>query len=234
MHNADSAELAKFASRARQWWDPEGAFKTLHDINGLRADYIDRRVKLASARVLDVGCGGGLLSEELARRGANVVGVDLAEENIDVAREHAAAGGLGIDYRCVDLTRLAAEQPAGFDVVTCLEMLEHVPSPERVVADCAVLLRPGGVAFFSTINRNPKSFLLAVVAAEYVLGLLPRGTHEYSKLIRPAELALWCRRAGLIVRELTGMHFNPLLRTYSLGGNVDVNYFAVAAKAGGE
>jgi 2-polyprenyl-6-hydroxyphenyl methylase/3-demethylubiquinone-9 3-methyltransferase len=230
MANVDAAELAKFASRAGEWWDPRGAFRTLHEINTLRLDYIAERAKLTGARVLDVGCGGGLLAEGLAARGARVTGIDMAPENVAAAAHHAAAGGVTVDYRCVDVEELARERPGAFDVVTCLEMLEHVPEPERIVAACAAAIRPGGAVFFSTINRNLKSFALAIVGAEYVLGLLPRGTHEYRKLIRPAELAQWCRHAGLDVTELTGLHFNPATRDYWLDGNVDVNYFACAQR----
>jgi 2-polyprenyl-6-hydroxyphenyl methylase/3-demethylubiquinone-9 3-methyltransferase len=230
-HNVDRAELAKFATRAAEWWDQRGAFKTLHDINPLRLTYIAERAPLHDARVLDVGCGGGLLSEAMTREGAQVIGIDLAEENLDVARAHAAASGLAIDYRCLAAEQLAAEQPANFDVVTCLELLEHVPEPDKMVAACAAAVRPGGAVFFSTINRNVKSYLLAVIGAEYMLGMVPRGTHQYLKLVRPAELARWCRAAGLEVRDLRGLHFNPVLRRYSVGGNVDVNYFAYAAKA---
>jgi 2-polyprenyl-6-hydroxyphenyl methylase/3-demethylubiquinone-9 3-methyltransferase len=230
MANVDSSELAKFASRAAEWWDPRGAFRTLHDINGLRLSYIAERVALAGARVLDVGCGGGLLAEGLAARGANVVAIDLAPENVEAARQHAAAGAVTIDYRCVAVEQLAAESPGQFDAVTCLEMLEHVPDPASIVAACATALRPGGTAVFSTINRNLKSFALAIVGAEYVLGLLPRGTHEYAKLIRPAELAAWCRKSGLEVTALTGLHHNPATGSYWLDGNVDVNYFACAER----
>ena len=228
MANVDPSELAKFASRAAEWWEPRGAFRTLHEINRLRLDYIAARTPLAGLRLLDVGCGGGLLAEGLAARGARVVALDMAPENIAAARLHAAESALTIDYRCVDVDDLARELPGQFDCVTCLEMLEHVPEPSRIVAACAAALRPGGSAFFSTINRNLKSFAMAIVGAEYVLGLLPRGTHEYAKLIRPAELAAWCRGARLALAELTGLHHNPATGTYWLDGNVDVNYFAWA------
>jgi 2-polyprenyl-6-hydroxyphenyl methylase/3-demethylubiquinone-9 3-methyltransferase len=232
MANVDSSELAKFASRAAEWWDPRGAFRALHEINALRLDYIAQRAPLVGARVLDVGCGGGLLAEGLAARGARVVAIDVVPENIEAARQHAASSGLAIDYRCAAVEDLAAEAAGEFDAVTCLEMLEHVPTPSRVVAACATAVRPGGMVVFSTINRNAKSFALAIVGAEYLLGLLPRGTHEYRKLIRPAELARWCRRAGLEVTELTGLHLNPATGTYWLDGNVDVNYFACARRVG--
>jgi 2-polyprenyl-6-hydroxyphenyl methylase/3-demethylubiquinone-9 3-methyltransferase len=231
-HNADAAELAKFGSLAGRWWDLDGPFKTLHALNPLRLDYIAARTRLQGARVLDVGCGGGILAEGLAGRGARVVGMDLAPENIEAAAAHAAAAKLAIDYRLVDAAALAETEPGAFDVVTCLELLEHVPDPARIVAACATLAKPGGAVFFSTINRNPKSFLLAIVAAEYVLGLVPKGTHEYLKLVRPSELGAACRAAGLDLQELTGLHFNPLLDRYSLGGNVDVNYFAYTRKRG--
>jgi 2-polyprenyl-6-hydroxyphenyl methylase/3-demethylubiquinone-9 3-methyltransferase len=229
---ADPAELEKFGSLAAEWWRPDGPFKTLHDINPLRLAYIGARTKLEGARILDVGCGGGLLAEALARAGAVVVGTDLAAANIEVAAAHAREQGLAVDYREIDVAALATAEPAAFDVVTCLELLEHVPEPAEVVRACAALVRPGGSIFFSTINRNIKSFLLAIVGAEYVLGMLPRGTHEYLKLIQPAELAGACRAAGLELRDLTGLHFDPLTGDYSLGGNVDVNYLAHTTKPG--
>jgi 2-polyprenyl-6-hydroxyphenyl methylase / 3-demethylubiquinone-9 3-methyltransferase len=228
--NVDPAELAKFSARAGEWWDADGAFKTLHQINPLRLQYIRHRAPLHGAKVLDVGCGGGLLCEALASEGAIVTGIDMAPANIDIARSHAALSGLAIDYECVDVAKLAAAQAGEFDIVTCLELLEHVPRPEAVVAACSAAVRSGGTVFFSTINRNAKSFLLAIVGAEHLLRMVPRGTHEYLKLIQPSELALWCRRNDLDVRELTGLHFNPLLQQYSLGGNVDVNYFVHTTK----
>jgi 2-polyprenyl-6-hydroxyphenyl methylase/3-demethylubiquinone-9 3-methyltransferase len=228
--NRDPEELAKFASQAGRWWDPEGPFRTLHEINPLRTEYIGRRATLRDARVLDVGCGGGLLTEALARKGARVTGLDLVQKSLDAAREHAASAGLSIDYVCEDVAEYAESHAGTFDIVTCLELLEHVPDPEAVIRACAEAARPGAALFFSTINRNAKSFVLAIACAEYALGLLPKGSHEYMKLIRPAELAGWCRRAGLVLRDLTGMHFNPLTRDYHLGGNVDVNYLCHAIK----
>ncbi len=222
--NVDRGELDRFAALASQWWDPAGPLRTLHDINPLRVDYICRHASVDGARVLDIGCGGGLLSEALARRGAQVTGIDLAADSIAVATEHALAEGLRINYQTASAESLAAQAPGEFDIVTCLELLEHVPDPARVVTACAQAVRPGGTVFFSTINRNLKSFLLAIVAAEHVLQLIPKGTHEYLKLIRPSELDRWCRDAGLTLRNLSGLHLNPLTRTYRLGGNVDVNY----------
>ena len=228
--NVDPRELAKFEALANHWWNPQGPLKALHDINPLRLDYIDRRAPLNGARVLDVGCGGGLLSEAMARRGARVLGIDLARESLDVAIAHAEEAGVQVDYRCVAVEQLASKQPGAFEIVTCLEMLEHVPVPARAVAACALAVQPGGSVFFSTINRNLKSFLMAIVGAEHVLGMLPKGTHEYEKLIRPSELATWCRNAGLQVLDVTGMHFNPLTGSFRLGGNVDVNYFVEAQR----
>jgi 2-polyprenyl-6-hydroxyphenyl methylase/3-demethylubiquinone-9 3-methyltransferase len=227
---ADPAELAKFTDLAEHWWDPCGPFKTLHDINPLRLSYIEQRAHLSNARLLDVGCGGGLLAEGLSARGAQVTGLDLGERNLDVARHHARAGGMTIEYLHSDVETLADERQGRYDVVTCLEVLEHVPAPAAIVAACVKALRPGGMVFFSTINRSPKSFLLAILGAEYVLGMVPKGTHEYLKFVRPAELAGWCRAAGLDTLELTGLHLNPLTQTYRLGGNVDVNYFLWAQR----
>jgi 2-polyprenyl-6-hydroxyphenyl methylase/3-demethylubiquinone-9 3-methyltransferase len=203
---------------------------TLHAINPLRIAYIEARAPLRGARVLDVGCGAGILSEAMAARGADVVAIDLAATSIEVARSHAAERGLAVDYRVASIDDIAATEPGSFDIVTCLELLEHVPDPGAVIAACAAAVRPGGAVFFSTLNRNIKSFALAIVAAEYVLGMLPRGTHRYLKLLRPAELGRAARQAGLDLRELTGLHFDPLTQSYALGGNVDVNYLAHAMR----
>ena len=223
--NVDVEEIARFESLAEHWWDPQGPLRTLHQINSLRLDYIETRANLKGQRVLDVGCGGGILSEAMARQGATVLGIDLAQASLDVATVHAAESDVTVEYACVDVEHLAAEQPATFDIITCLELLEHVPDPATVVSACAQAVRPGGAVFFSTINRNLKSFLLAIVGAEHILRMIPKGTHEYEKLIRPSELAQWCRMNALGLRDVTGLHFNPITQSYSLGGNVDVNYF---------
>ncbi|MEE9570726.1 MAG: bifunctional 2-polyprenyl-6-hydroxyphenol methylase/3-demethylubiquinol 3-O-methyltransferase UbiG [Gammaproteobacteria bacterium] len=228
--NLDPAELAKFEAIAAEWWNPDGPLKTLHEINPLRLSYIEERVTLKGARILDVGCGGGLLSEALAARDANVVGIDLVAASLEVARQHAAETDTRLEYRQIDAASLSSEEPGQFDVVTCLELLEHVPEPEALVAACSLAVRPGGAVFFSTINRNLKSFLLAIVGAEYVLRMVPRGTHDYLKLVRPAELAGWCRKADLDLLDITGLHFNPLTRSYRLGGNSDVNYFGYTVR----
>ena len=228
--NLDPAELAKFEAIAAEWWNPDGPLKTLHEINPLRLSYIEERVTLKGARILDVGCGGGLLSEALAARGANVVGIDLVAASLEVARQHAAETDTRLEYRQIDAASLSSEEPGQFDVVTCLELLEHVPEPEALVAACSLAVRPGGAVFFSTINRNLKSFLLAIVGAEHVLRMVPRGTHDYLKLVRPAELAGWCRKADLDLLDITGLHFNPLTRSYRLGGNSDVNYFGYTVR----
>ena len=223
--NLDRREISKFDALASRWWDPEGEFRTLHHINPLRLAYIEQRAALKSRRVLDIGCGGGLLTEAMAERGADVTGIDMADEPLAVARLHLRESGRQVHYRKISAEALALEAPAQFDVATCMEMLEHVPQPESVVQACARLLKPGGQAFFSTLNRNLKSFMLAIIGAEYTLRLLPRGTHEYAKFIRPSELDVWARAAGLELRGSTGLHYNPVTRAYRLGGGLDVNYF---------
>ena len=223
-HNADQAELDKFSELAHRWWDPESEFKPLHDINPLRLDWIDREVGLVGKKVLDVGCGGGILAESMATRGALVTGIDLSDKALSVARLHLLESGRKVDYRKISAEELAAGMPDAFDIVTCLEMLEHVPDPASTVRACARLVRPGGRVFFSTINRNPKAYLFAVVGAEYVLNLLPRGTHDYTRFIRPAELARYCRDAGLAGEEVIGMTYNPFSKTYALGADTGVNY----------
>lgn len=222
--NVDPAELAKFDSLASRWWDTEGDFKPLHEINPLRLDWIRQHVKLAGCRIVDIGCGGGILAESMAAANATVVGIDMAEGPLSVARLHQHESGAEVDYRQSTAEDLAAEEAGEYDVVTCLEMLEHVPDPSQVIESCAELVKPGGHVFFSTINRNPKSFLFAIVGAEYVLKLLPGGTHEYEKFIRPSELETWARNAGLELVASIGMHYNPLSKKYSLGSNLDVNY----------
>lgn len=223
--NVDPGELARFDAIAARWWDPRGEMAPLHVINPLRTRYIERAASgLAGKRVVDIGCGAGLLSEALAARGAQVLGIDLAQEVLEAARRHLGESGLQVEYRSIAAEALAAEKPAGFDLVTCLEMLEHVPDPASVVAACAKLARPGASVVFSTINRNPKAYALAIVAAEYLLNLVARGTHEYAKLIRPSELDRWARAAGLEVLEIRGMTYNPLLKSARLSDDCDVNY----------
>lgn len=222
--NVDPAEVAKFDSLAARWWDTEGDFRPLHQINPLRLDWIRRNVKLDGTVAVDIGCGGGILTEAMAQAGAQVTGIDMAEGPLSVARLHQIESGAEVDYRQATAEELVASESGRYDVVTCLEMLEHVPDPAAVIRSCAELARPGGHVFFSTINRNPKSFVFAIVGAEYVLRLLPKGTHEYEKFIRPSELERWARDAGLELTESTGMHYNPLTRDYSLGGSLDVNY----------
>ncbi len=222
--NVDDAEIAKFEALASRWWDPAGDFRSLHEINPLRLDYIRQRATLKGSSVLDIGCGGGILAESMAVNGARVTGIDMAERTLAVARLHQAESGTNVDYHRTTAESFAGEHANDFDVVTCLEMLEHVPEPMKVVASCAELVRPGGDVFFSTINRNPKSFLFAIVGAEYLLRLLPAGTHVYEKFIRPSELEAWARHAGLELRGSIGLHYSPLTREYSLGDNLDVNY----------
>lgn len=224
--NADPTELAKFDEMASRWWDPNGECGPLHAINPLRLEYIDERADLAGKRAVDVGCGGGLLAEAMALRGAKVVGMDMGEAAIKVARLHRHESGVEVDYRHTAAEDLAAEEPEGFDVVACMEMLEHVPHPESVIAACARMVKPGGRVFFSTINRNPKSYLFAILGAEYLLKMLPRGTHDYQRFITPAELDGWARGAGLVAEDFTGLSYNPLSKQYSLGRDIDVNYLA--------
>ena len=223
--NADPAELAKFSDLAHRWWDPQSEFAPLHQINPLRLEWINSLCPLAGVRALDVGCGGGILADAMARKGASVLGIDLASRALKVAQLHALeAQTPNVSYRETSVESLAAEAPASFDVVTCMEMLEHVPDPASVVRACATLVKPGGWVFFSTLNRNPKSFLFAIVGAEYVLGLLPRGTHEWRKFIRPSELARDCRQAGLDILHTRGMEYNPLTRRYWMSQDTSVNY----------
>lgn len=230
MSNVDQTEIAKFESIADKWWDPDGEFKPLHDINPLRLNYINEHTALADMAVLDVGCGGGILSEGLTYRGAQVTGIDMGAANLDVAQAHAAQHQLDIDYRHISVEDLAAEMPNHFDVVTCMEMLEHVPDPGAIVQACAALTKPGGHVFFSTINRNPKAYVMAIVGAEYVMNLVPKGTHEYLKFIKPSELSAWSRQAGLNVRNVSGMSVNPLSMHFKITKDVDVNYFVHCTK----
>ncbi len=222
--NADPAELQKFSDLAHRWWDPDGEFRPLHQINPLRLAWIDRLARLAGKKVLDVGCGGGILAESMAQLGAQVSGIDLSDKALKVAELHLLESRLAIQYESVSAEELAARTPGSFDVVTCMELLEHVPEPHSMVAACARLVRPGGHVFFSTINRNAKAYLFAVVGAEYVLGLLPKGTHDYQRFIKPSELARWSRDADLRIEEMTGLLYNPVTKHYRLGEDCDVNY----------
>jgi 2-polyprenyl-6-hydroxyphenyl methylase/3-demethylubiquinone-9 3-methyltransferase len=224
MSNVDPAEIAKFDDLAHRWWDPHGEFRPLHDINPLRLEWIGRHAALAGSAVLDVGCGGGILAESMARLGAQVTGIDLSEKALRVAELHLHKERLSVQYQKASVEEFAASRAGTFDIVTCMELLEHVPQPAGMVAACARLVRPGGQVFFSTINRNAKAYLLAVVGAEYVLGLLPKGTHDYQRFIKPSELARWSRDSGLRVEEMIGMTYNPLTQRYSLGDDCDVNY----------
>lgn len=232
MTNVDPQEIAKFSELAHRWWDPESEFRPLHQINPLRLEWISGLVSLHGRRALDVGCGGGILSEAMVRRGADVLGIDLSTKALKVAQLHALeADQPAPAYREISVENLVREQPESFDLVTCMEMLEHVPEPASVVRACAALAKPGAWVFFSTLSRNPKSFLFAIVGAEYLLNLLPRGTHEYAKFIRPSELARWCREAGLEITVTRGMAYNPLTRRYSLVEDTDVNYLLGCRKA---
>lgn len=230
-YNIDQQELAKFSALAARWWDPKGEFKPLHDINPLRLDYVDQQAGgLAGKVVLDVGCGGGILSESMARHGAQVTGIDMGESVLRVAKLHLYESGLDIDYQYTTVEQLAQAYPGYFDVVTCMEMLEHVPNPLSVVMACYQLVKPSGQVFFSTINRNLKSYLFAIIGAEYILKLLPKGTHDYAKLIRPAELAQWIRTANLTLRSMIGISYNPLTQHYSLSQDISVNYIIHAQR----
>lgn len=222
--NADDLELQKFGDLAHKWWDKNSEFKPLHEINPLRLNWIDGLVALDGKRVLDVGCGGGILSESMHFKGADVTGLDLGEKALNVAKLHQLESGAKVDYQYIAVEHLAAERPASFDVVTCMEMLEHVPDPAAIVAACAKLVKPGGSVFFSTINRNPKAYLFAVIGAEYVLNILPKGTHDYAKFIKPSELSSMARQADLNVASMRGMSYNPITQHYSLGDDVSVNY----------
>lgn len=228
--NVDKSEIAKFEQSAARWWDPSGAFKPLHDINPLRLEYIERAAGLAGKRVLDVGCGGGLLAEAMAGTGAQVTGIDASESTLAVARMHAQSGGVPVTYLCTTAEDMLASEPAPYDVVTCLELLEHVPDPQCVVQACAALAKPGGDVFFSTVNRTGKAYVMAVAGAEYLLRLLPRGTHDYARFIRPAELAVWLRLAGLELVDLQGMRYNPFSRGARLCRDVSVNYLVHARR----
>ena len=230
MKNVDDLEIRKFEALASRWWDPNSEFKPLHDINPLRVNYISQHINLAEKRVLDIGCGGGILAEALAHHGAAVTAIDKAEASLSVAKLHLLESQLDISYLDSTAEEFAEAQPAQFDVVTCLEMLEHVPDPSSVVAACQRLVKPGGLVFFSTINRNPKSYLFAIIGAEYLLNLLPRGTHDYAKLIKPSELATWSRQAHLTLKDQIGMGYNPLTKKYFLQNSLDVNYLACYEK----
>ena len=230
MTNVDRAEIAKFEAVAHRWWDRESEFKPLHDINPLRVNWINERAPLAGQNVLDVGCGGGILSEAMAQRGAQVTGIDMGEAPLAVARLHQLETGVDVTYRQITAEALAEEMPGQFDVVTCLEMLEHVPDPASIIRACYTLVKPGGQVFFSTINRNPKAYLFAIIGAEYIMRLLPRGTHDFKKFIRPSELGAWSRAAGLQVQDIIGLTYNPLTKRYKLEADVDVNYMLHTTK----
>lgn len=223
-HNVDHAEIGKFDKLASRWWDPKSEFRPLHEINPLRLDWINNQAPLAGKKIIDVGCGGGILAESMAARGAEVTGIDMAPTPLQIAKLHLKESGHQVEYLQITAEDMADKHPGQFDIVTCMEMLEHVPDPASVVNACAQLVKPGGMVFMSTINRNPKSFAMAIVGAEYILNLLPKGTHEYAKFIRPSELTNWSRAAGLIAGSMTGMHYNPVTRRYTLGQGVDVNY----------
>jgi 2-polyprenyl-6-hydroxyphenyl methylase/3-demethylubiquinone-9 3-methyltransferase len=232
MINADPTELQKFSELAHRWWDPNSEFRPLHEINPLRLDWIDRHAAVSGKKILDVGCGGGLLSEAMAARGATVTGIDLSEKALGVARLHLLESGRSVDYRLISAEELATEPAGSYDIVTCMEMLEHVPNPASTIASCAALVKPGGHVFFSTINRNPKAYVFAVIGAEYVLKLLPKGTHDYAKFIKPSEMARWAKSVGLELDEVVGMSYNPITKIYSLGRDTSVNYLVHTVRNG--
>ena len=229
--NVDPQEVAKFSDLAHRWWDPSSEFKPLHEINPLRLGWIDHLAPISARKVLDVACGGGILAEAMAQRGGKVKGIDLSERALKVAALHQLESKVNVDYEKIPAEELAAREPGQYDIVTCMELLEHVPDPASTVAACAALARPGGHLFFSTINRNPKSYLFAIIGAEYILRMLPRGTHDYARFIKPSELAQFCRAAGLEIRDITGMTYNPITKIYALGPDSDVNYIVHAVKA---
>ena len=232
MSNVNQLELDKFSALAHKWWDTNSEFKPLHEINPLRLDYIDQHAHISDKTVLDVGCGGGILSESMANCGAQVTGIDLAEKSLKVAKLHLLESGVQVDYQCIAVETLAEQQPASFDVVTCMEMLEHVPDPASIIRACAILVKPGGWVFFSTLSRNPKAYLYAIIGAEYVLNLLPRGTHDYAKFIKPSELSRHARDAGLTINDIIGMTYNPITKVYKLESDTDVNYLIACQRHG--
>jgi len=228
--NVNPAEIEKFSSMASHWWDPEGDFKTLHQINPLRLQLVDKMVGLTDKKILDVGCGGGILSESMAKKGAIVTGIDLGEELINVAELHSLDSGIEVDYQTISVEQLATQQAASFDSVTCMEMLEHVPDPAAIIDACAALVKPGGYVFLSTLNRNPKSYLLSILGAEYILGMLPKGTHDYASFIKPSEMAAWCRQSKLELIDSRGIEYNPLSKSFSMTHDISVNYICVFQK----
>ena len=230
--NVDPEEKRKFESQANGWWDPDGDFRPLHDLNPARLNYIAEIHPLKDAKTLDVGCGGGILSESMARAGADVTAIDIADKSLKIAKLHGLETGINVDYRCITVEQLAAENPDSYELVTCLEMLEHVPDPASVIKATSTLLKPGGDCFFSTINRSPQAFITAIVGAEHVMRLLPRGTHQYDRFIRPSELSSWVRAAGMEVMDIRGLHYNPIRRSVKIGGSVSVNYLVHARKPG--
>ena len=232
MSNVNQLELDKFSALAHKWWDTNSEFKPLHEINPLRLNYIDQHAHISDKSVLDVGCGGGILSESMANCGAQVTGIDLAEKSLKIAKLHLLESGVQVDYQCIAVETLAEQQSASFDVVTCMEMLEHVPDPASIIRACAILVKPGGWVFFSTLNRNPKAYLYAIIGAEYVLSLLPRGTHDYAKFIKPSELSRHARDAGLTINDIIGMTYNPITKVYKLESDTDVNYLIACQRHG--